>query len=346
MNGKRFFIGALAVCALLLAVTAGLVAYADPLLTVGALEPGETALFVNERYEMAGLIRRQEYSNLVMGTSMAANFRSSWFTDRLGTDTLKISFPDGRLSEFDIALDLAFRTHDSIDRVYFGLDPNILVRNDQSVELPEYLYNDSPLDDFQFYLNAESLVLAAKSLLLGEEGKTTLDEAYVWDNTHVFSRAVALESYPRPEAVNAALASDAYLPAARANVDVVCGWAERYPDTRFVVWFPPYSVLFWDQAARQGRTEALLNAIEYAWGRLLAQDNVVVISFLNSQGIIDNLNNYTDHIHCSASVTAWMTNKLAAEQWRIWPEAYQGQLDELRQFVTAYDYDGIFEENG
>ena len=60
MNGKRFFIGALAATALLLAAAAGLVAYADPLLTVGTLEPGETALFVNERYEAAGLIRRQE----------------------------------------------------------------------------------------------------------------------------------------------------------------------------------------------------------------------------------------------------------------------------------------------
>lgn len=345
MNGKRFFIGVLTASALLLAAAAGLVAYADPLLTLGTLEPGETALFINERYEMAGLIRRQEYSNLVMGTSLAANFRASWFTGWLGSDTLKVSFPDGRLSEFDIALDLACRTHGSIDRVYFGLDPNILVRNDQSVELPEYLYNDSPLDDFQFYLNAESLVLAVKSLMLGEEGKLTLNEAYVWDKTHTFSRAMALESYPRPGTVSAPLAAGAYLPAARANVDVVCGWAERYPDTRFIVWFPPYSILFWDQAARQGRTQALLNAVEYAWGRLLAHDNVVVVSFLNAQDIITDLDNYTDHIHCSSTVTAWMANKLAAESWRIWPEAYQGQMNELREFVTGYDYDAIFEED-
>ena len=345
MNGKRFFIGALAATALLLAAAAGLVAYADPLLTVGALEPGEAALFVNERYEMAGLIRRQEYSNLVMGTSMAANFRTYWFSALPG-GTMKVSFPDGRLSEFDIALDLAFRTHDAIDRVFFGLDPNILVRSGQSVELPEYLYNDSPLDDFQFYLNAESLALAVESLILGEEGKRTLDEAYVWDVTHTFSRAAALESYPRPEAVSAPLPADAYLAAAGANVDVVCGWAERHPDTQFIVWFPPYSVLFWDQAQRQGRTEALLNAIEYAWGRLLEQDNVTVISFLNAQSVVTDLDNYTDHIHCSSAVAQWMAFKLAAGEWRIWSEAYQGQLDELRQFVTGYDYDAVFAEDG
>lgn len=342
MNGKRFFIGALTASALLLAAAAGVVAYADPLLTVGVLEPGETALFVNERYEMAGLIRRQRYSNLVMGTSLAANFRASWFTEWLGADTLKVSFPDGRLSEFDIALDLAFRTHSPIDRVYFGLDPNILARDDQSVELPEYLYNDSPLDDFQFYLNGESLVLAVKSLALGDEGKRTLDEAYVWDSTHDFSRASALESYLRPETVSAPLPAGAYLPAAKANVDVICGWAERYPDTEFIVWFPPYSILFWDQATRQGRTEALLNAIEYACGELLARDNVLVVSFLNARDITTDLDNYTDHIHCSTWVTTWMAGRMIAGKWRIWPDAYQGQINELREFVTNYDYDAIF----
>lgn len=187
MNGKRFFIGTLLASVLLLGGSAGLVAWADPLLTAGKLEPGETALFVNERYEAAGLLRRQDYSNLIMGTSLAANFRASWFSDLLGSETLKISFSDGRLSEFDIALDLACRTHGPMERVFFGLDPNILVRDDPSVELPEYLYNDNAVDDIQFYLNAESLVLAAKSLLLGDAGKVTLDSAYIWDGQHTFS---------------------------------------------------------------------------------------------------------------------------------------------------------------
>ncbi len=343
MKAKTFFLGSLACALLLLAGTAAMVAWADPLLTVGTLEEGGTALFINERYELAGLIRRQDYSNLVMGTSLAANFRASWFSDWLGSGTLKAAIPDGRLEEFDTVLDLAYRTHGAIDRVFFGLDPNVLIRADQHSELPEYLYNDNALDDLQFYFNAESLALAVKSLLLGEDGKAPLDEAYVWDRDHTFSRAAALESYPRPETVSDPLPAGAYLEAAEANMDVVCTWAEKHPDTQFVVWFPPYSILYWDQAGRQGKTEAILTAIEYACGRLLACGNVTVISLLNAQDVITDLNRYTDHIHFSGGTAAWISRKLLAGQWRYYPQSYPGQVNELREFVSSYDYDAIFE---
>lgn len=343
MKAKTFFIAALSCALLLLGGSAVLVAWADPLLTAGTLEEGETALFVNERYEIAGLIRRQDYSNLIMGTSLAANFRASWFTDWLESPTLKVAIPDGRLDEFNTALDLAYRTHKTIDRVFFGLDPNVLIREDQHSELPEYLYNDNALDDLQFYFNAESLALAIKSLLLGDEAKITLDEAYTWDRDHTFARGAALGSYPRPETVSDPLPPETYLAAAEANMDVICGWAEEHPDTQFVVWFPPYSVLYWDQVSRQGKTEAILTAIEYACGRLLTYDNMKVVSFLNAQDFTTNLNCYTDHIHYSGGTAAWMSRKMLAGQWQYYPQSYPGQVNELREFVNNYDYDALFE---
>ena len=342
MTTKRFFIAALSCALLALAGTAAIVAWVDPLLTMGALEEGETALFVNERYEMAGLIRHQDYEDIVMGTSLVANYRASWFTQGTGRKTLKVAFPDGRLNEFDTALDLAYRTHGTLNTVFFGLDPNVLIREDPSGELPEYLYNDNPLDDVQVYLNGESLALAVESLLLGDGAKTSLDEAFIWDGKHKFSWFTALESYPRPEAVSEALPADAFLAAAETNMDVVCGWIEEHPDTQFKIWFPPYSILYWDKAQREGTTEAILTALEYAWGRLVAYENVTVHSFLNDRWTITNLEEYTDHVHCSSTVTSEVAKAIINGDWRVWPEYYQGQLDELRQYVTGYDYESLF----
>ena len=56
MRPKTFFISALACALAVLAACAALVAWTDPLLTAGGLEEGGSALFVNERYELAGLI--------------------------------------------------------------------------------------------------------------------------------------------------------------------------------------------------------------------------------------------------------------------------------------------------
>lgn len=342
MSGKRFFIATAACALLLLAAAAAVVAWADPLLTGRALGEGETALFVNERYEMAGLIRHQDYEDLVMGTSLVANFRASWFTQGTGRETLKVTFPDGRLSEFGTALDLAFRTHGTLNTVYFCLDPNVLIREDQSGELPEYLYNDNPLDDVEFYLNAESLGLAVKSLLLGDEYRVPLDEAFIWDGKHQFSWSDALWGYARPEAVSQPLPADAYLAASESSLDIICGWAEDHPDTRFQIWFPPYSILYWDKTQREGTMESVLTALEYAWGRLTAYENIGVYSFLNDRWTTTDLEQYTDHIHCSSEVTRQQARGIVNGDWRIWPDHYRGQLDELRQFVTSYDYDAIF----
>lgn len=346
MKAKTFFITALSCALLLLAGAAGLVAWVDPLLTARTLGEGDTALFVNERYEMAGLIRRQDYASVVMGTSLAANYRASWFTEGTGEKTLKITFPDGRMSEFDTALDLAFRTHGELSQVFFCLDPNLLIRTDQGSELPEYLYNDNPFDDVQLYFNAESLALAVKSLILGEEAKTSLDEAYLWEGSTRFSIGDALAGYPRPEPTGTVLPGDAYLATAEESVNVVCGWAQAHPDTQFILWYPPYSVLYWDQADRLGQTEAILQALEYASGRLLECENVRLSSFLNAQGTITDLNQYADHIHCSTQVTRYEAEQVLAGEWLIWPQFYQKQIDELRQFVTGYDYDGLFERYG
>ena len=342
MKAKTFFISVLACVLLALTGTAAIVAWVDPLLTAGMPEEDETALFVNERYEMAGLIRHQDYEDIVIGTSLVANYRASWFTEGTGRKTLKVTFPDGRLSEFDIALDLAFRTHGTLNTVYFCLDPNVLIREDRGVELPEYLYNDNPADDLQFYFNGESLALAVKSMLLGEDAKVPLDEAFIWDGKYEFSWSAALGAYVRPEKAGEPLPADAYLAAARANMDIVCSWVEAHPDTRFKIWFPPYSILYWDKTQREGTTEAILTALEYAWGRLVSYENVSVHSFLNDRWTITELGEYADHIHCSSAITMQTAQWMVNGDWRIWPEIYVGQIDELRQFVNSYDFDAIF----
>ena len=349
MKAKHFFIGVVGSVLACFSVLSLLLVAADPFFVLRGLEEGETSRFNSQRYQMAGLIRHQDYSAGVMGTSLVANYRASWFTEGLGEETLKITFPDGWITEFDTALRLAFRTHPELDRVYFCLDPNILRRPDsqRTVELPKYLYNLNPLDDVEYLLNAETYQEAMRNYLLrGTEEMLTLDEAYMWQGRYTFSKEWVLGHYFRPEVSETVLPDDAYLEAAEENLDVVCGWIEEHPDVQFTIWFPPYSMLYWDKATRQGIRDAVLTAVEYAAGRLLEYENVTVISFLNAQNVITDLENYTDHIHCSSAITAWMTQKMLKGEWRIWPDVYHSQIDELRQFVANYDYDAIFDSPG
>ena len=223
MKAKTFVWAVLAAVLGVLGALALVLALTDPFFVVRGLDEEDTALFSNQRYEMAGLIRNQDYSAVVMGTSLVANYRASWFTEGLGKETLKITFPDGWLSEFDTALHLAYQTHPELDTVFFGLDLNILIRPDsqRDVELPMYLYNTNPFDDVQYFLNKETYIQVAKLLVNRlNGGTTTLDNAYVWDGSHEFSREHSLEVYYRLPDVSPPEPEDTYLAAAKENLAV------------------------------------------------------------------------------------------------------------------------------
>lgn len=344
MKAKHFFTAVIVSTLVCFGALILLLSTVDPFFVLHGLDEDDTARFNNQRYQMAGLIRHQDYSVVLMGTSLVANYRSSWFTDGLGEETLKITFPNGWVSEFDTALQLAFRTHPKLDKVFFCFDPNILIRSDseRTVELPGYLYNLNPLDDVEYLLNADTYQEAMRSWLRRDSGEmVTLDEAYAWDRTYAFSKAKALVSYPRPEISDTVLPSDAYLDVAEENLTVVRGWIEQHPDVEFVLWFPPYSMLYWDKVTREGTRNAILTAIEYVAGELLEYDNVALYSFLYSRAITD-LNNYTDHIHCSGAVTRRVANCLLTGEGLMTREDYRQRLQQLRDYVEGYDYEVLF----
>ena len=345
MRAKTFFIAVLASVLACFGVMVTLLSLEDPFFVLHGIGEDETALFENQRYEMPGLIRHQEYSAVVMGTSLVANYRASWFTEGLGKQTLKITFPGGMISEFDTAIRLAFRTHPELDLVYFGIDPVYLVQPDseRAAELPGYLYNLNPLDDVEYLLNADTYALALRAWLLRQRSETVpLDEAYIWDGAYTFAKGWALAGYPRPEVSGTVLPADAYLEAAEENLALVCRWIEEHPDARFVIWFPAYSILYWDLTTREGTAEAVITAVEHAAQRLLEYDNVELHCFLDAWDKATDLDNYTDHVHCSSAVTFWEAQNLMGGGWELTLENYRERLDALRRFTADYDYEAIF----
>ena len=53
---------------------------------------------------------------------------------------------------------------------------------------------------------------------------------------------------------------------------MVTNWISRHPDTEFDIFFPPYSILFWDKTERLGEMDAVFAAMSTACETLLAYD--------------------------------------------------------------------------
>ena len=144
-NAKRRWTAVLlAVTAVLLVLCAAAVALVDPFFHYHAPDP-EGEVWFDQRAQGAGLLRSQEYETVLLGSSLAANYRPFWFDVFYETSTVKITFPNGGFREFGQALDYAGACRD-VKRVIFGLDPNLLSRSpsEEPDQLPGYLYDNNP----------------------------------------------------------------------------------------------------------------------------------------------------------------------------------------------------------
>ena len=342
---RRFAVGLLVALGILFLLCAAVVIRIDPFFHYRDVDP-EGEVWFEERYQMAGLLRTQDYETVLMGTSLAANYRPEWLDTAFDTSAVKVTFPNGGLHEFDVALDYAY-TRQDIKRLVFGLDPNILARDPAAApdELPEYLYDNNPFNDARYLWSKSVLTRSVYVAMEKAKGNTEpLQEAFLWDSeTMFFSRNTAIGSYPRPEESGTVAAEDAFLGYCEENLSVVESWIREHPETEFHLYLSPYSILFWDKMARQGETEAMFTMLYYAVEKLLPYENVSVHCFLTDTDIITNLDNYTDHIHVSGEITEFMVGAMAEGTYVLTEENYRTQLEALHDFVVNYDYESIFQ---
>lgn len=343
---KRWVCGLLATCIVLLAGCAAVVYFVDPCLYYRIPENWDPVLF-SERYQAAGLAKNVPADTVLMGTSMAANYRGSDIAETFGTTAVRITIPDGYLSEFDKTMNVLFDSQ-TPQRVIFGLDANILVRDESGLTsaMPDYLYNDNPLDDVKYLVNKDTLYYSVYVLMANRwDEADTLDEGFTWDGTVWWNHATALANYARPEIVPETVPADAYLSHASDNLAVVESWITAHPETEFDIFFPPYSILFWDKTARLGETDAVFAALELACERLLQYDNVQLYDFLMDPEIVLDLDNYCDYVHHSGAVCTQVLDKMAAGECRLTAENYQDTLAQWREFVVDYDYEKYWDES-
>ncbi|MEG1657565.1 MAG: hypothetical protein RR288_00775 [Oscillibacter sp.] len=346
MNGyKRWACGLLAAALAVVTLCAAVVYAVDPCFYY-RLPADAQGVFFNERYQNAGLARNTPADTVLLGTSLMANYRASDAQAVFGGTAVKLTLPDGYMSEQDATLRAAFHGHHP-KRVVLALDPNILIRDESGLTgaLPGYLYNETPLDDVQYLLNKDALYYSAYALFQAARGEETpLDDAFTWDDTLWWNHITALDNYERPEIVPEQTPRDAYLAQTTANLAVVTAWLQAYPDTEFDVFFPPYSILYWDKMGRLGETAAVLSALEKTCEALLPYENVKLYSFLTDREIVTDLDGYCDYIHHSGTVSEAVLRGIQAGENRLTKENYRETLAQWQGFVIDYDYEVFWDQ--
>ncbi len=340
---KKYLTGMLAGLLSLLLLSGALVAVIDPSFHYHMPFEPVKAVYLNERYQNAGLARNLDYDTVIIGSSVTANFRPSQFNALFDAQTVKLTFPGGCLSDFQTALNLCFSRND-VKRVFWSLDPNLLMSpyDKEPTPLPQYLYNENPFDDVKYLFNKDVLLeQCGESMLATLRGTgETLDDAFTWDTKYEFSHEHSLWSYVRPDWNETPEPADAYDAIIDRNLKCVLDFVKAHPNTEFYLFTPPYSMLYWDRVFRDGTYAAVMALYDRLLTELPPYENIHYYCFAIDEVTIP-LGNYTDEVHFSGEISRYLAEYMAQNPG-VTEEIRPAMHAFFRNLAENYDFDSMF----
>ncbi len=336
----RFFLISFFLLILTVALTVGVI---DPFFHYHAPIGGVNYIIDDQIHQNPGIAQNFKYDSVILGSSMTANFDTDLFARTMGLNTVKLSYNAAYPKDIDNIMQLVNDSPNQIKQVFLGIDVNTYraAPGITAYSIPEYLYDDSMLNDVSYLLNKDVL-LDYIILPQVKQESTPLNEIYCfWRNLPCGKEYVAIY-YDRPEEFNDMLPADTY----RDNIDenmrtYILPYIESMPDTQFTVFFPPYSILYWYTQYAEGNLEAELEGERQIMEQLFAFPNVRVYYFQNDYDFITDLNNYSDYTHYTHEMNDQMTLWFAEDDcpYEVSAENYEEVLSAMEEWLGGCDYE-------
>lgn len=208
--------------------------------------------------------------------------------------------------------------------------------------IPEYLYDSNLLNDVQYIFNKDIFcdytVLNIGYLVKGV--KKDNDLAYNWNSSRKFDKKEVLKSYGTPKK-RSKLPEDYFMTQYEANMENITEYIERYPKSTFKIFFPPYSILAYDNS----QIDAQIAVTKKVMEDLLNYENVELYYFQNIEDIITNLDNYKDYTHYKEEINYYMYECMCkTNEHRISSYNYLNEIEKMKNIVINYDYDKLFRD--
>lgn len=296
------------------------------------------AVVTKAEYQCIGTVRNFDYDSILLGSSVAENYNNRWFDEAFGTTTIKGIKSSAATADLVYYLKEAFQAKkdSGIREVYYSMDLFALSADADRVfpddSLPLYLYNQNWLDDVNYIWNKDVICEHIPYLF----AMTYLDDydegtSYNWAQYKVFSKEETLSHYNRPKEVAPMLFGENDKQNIDRNISLIEEVVKAHPETTFRFIYPPYSMLWWDAAYRNGETERNLYAAGQAAERLLAYENTELYYFQNDEELITDLDRYMDIVHFSDEINHFIVEQMKEGNYRLTKENYMLELEKMER---------------
>ena len=351
---KKHLICIAAAILIILAVCATAIYYVDPFFHYHAPIDGFPYVVDNQLTQNPGMAEHMEYDSVILGSSMTVNFETDWFKELFDLDTLKLSYSSAYPKDISNILSKIYKPYDdgrnkSIKAVFLGVD--IITYsgdiNETKYPLPEYLYDENPVNDINYLLN-KTVLLEYVLRPIADPEPTDLSHVYAsWWTPEYYNEESVLRGHDVPKKNPTELPPDAFTEGISSNLDAnIIPYIKEHPETEYYIFFPPYSILFWNDVYTDNRLRATMNAYRCVYEKLSGFDNVRMFYFPAEKDIVTDLDNYADYTHYKPEINRYMTECFKDGKDELSPvpgkdrdmEAY---LSDMEKILDEYDFDEL-----
>lgn len=351
MTSKKMCISILCIAVALLVLIGGITAVIDPFFHYHSPWDWQYYRLYNHRYQNDGITRHFEYDSIIVGTSMIENFKTSECDALFGVRSIKIPFSGASYKELNNAIVRATEYNPELKTVFRAVDLGRLFTEKDYMRYesyPDYLYDDNLLNDVSYLFNKDIFV---DDTLTAIEYTSFASESYSFDrysNWHakaVYGKESVMAEYYRPKATGKIMefsAEDEALIRGTISQNVTDVIAAN-PDIEFYLFFPPYSILYWDSLNQTGNIERYMEGQKLAIEMMLEYENVHVFGFFDEFELVCDLNLYKDELHYSEDINSKMLIWMHDGTHELTLDNYEAYLQTLYDFYSTYPYETIFE---
>ena len=352
MRKKKDFVRLIMCIGICMVVSALVIVLIDPFHHYHAPWFGMPIVLEEVVYQTPGNATNLDYTSAIVGTSMTENFRVSWFDEEMGWDTMKLCYSGAASSDIQAIMNSVYDNGRQVEHILMDLNDYQLTGNPDAVyvDRPDYLYNKNILDDYQYVYNRDVFVLGAERVIASLQGQqSNVETAYTWDGEELFGKERVLEASRQTKemllrkmeekaASRTVGKGDNPLDVCQRNLDNIIPFIAGHPETEFFIFFPPYSMIYWEQVVIEEELEEKMAVYQYAIEQLMPYENVRIYYF-QGEDFVEDLDEYRDATHHKPEYNRYIFECIKEDKKRLTEENHMEELEKVYQRAKNYDYE-------
>ncbi len=351
MNYKKQLIHLISLIVLFLSIIIGLVVFVDPFFHYHKPLERFNYHLGEPRYYNDGIAKHFDYNAVITGSSMIRTFKTSEIDERWGTNAIKLSYSGPSFKEIGDNLKYAFAENSNIEMIIMPIDGDRI--DDEKdyylyKDIPFYLYDDNLINDVSYVLNKTIILEEIYQVYQNTKNDIKMesfDEYHMWPSIDIYGKEAVMNDYDRND-----IKSEKNYKLTESmmnNIDGNLGQnvieiVKDNPNTDFYLFYPPYSIAWFDRAYMTGYLEKEIEMFKYATELLLEYDNVYLYSFFSEYEMISEFNNYRDVTHYQPHINTLILDWMYTGEHLLTKDNYEEYFEEIGEFYQNYDYDSLW----